>query len=57
MFCFSEVESDTDSLLETSVITPAPAPEKKLKSTSVQKNVKKRWKKNFEHFVCYLEMS
>merc|ERR1711997_941216 len=38
---YSEVESDTDSLLETAVITPAPAPtpEKKLKPTSVQKNV------------------
>merc|ERR1712062_891088 len=38
---YSEVESDTDSLLETSVTTPAPspAPEKKLKPSSVQKNV------------------
>ena len=39
MFCFSEVESDTESLLETSIVSP----DKKLKPPSVQKSVKKRW--------------
>lgn len=35
---YSEVESDTDSLLESSMLTP----DKKLKPSSVQKSVKKR---------------